>query len=90
MSASNPQLIVLFCIIGAAGSVTIAYAISRLYGKNSEDDTAPHTLRNAYDQQRVYMRDVRIHNRMLAEQEAMEGRRGKRPGHFVTEIPSHA
>ena len=90
MSASNPQLVVLFCIIGAAGSVTIAYAVSRLYGKNSEDDTAPRTLRNAYDQQRVYMRDVRMHNRMLAEREAMEGRRGKRPGHFGTEVPSYA
>jgi hypothetical protein len=31
-----------------------------------------------------------MHNRMLAEQEAMEGRRGKRPAHFVTEIPSYA
>jgi hypothetical protein len=90
MSASNPQLIVLYCIIGAAGSVTIAYAVSRLYGKNSEDDTAPRTLRNAHDQQRVYMRDVRMHNRMLVEQEAMEGRRGKRPGHTMTEISSYA
>jgi hypothetical protein len=86
MSASNPQLDVLICIIGAAGYVTNAYAISRLYGKNSEDDTAPHTL---HDQQRAYMRDVRMHNRMLAEQEAMEGRRGKRPGHFVTEAPNY-
>jgi hypothetical protein len=90
MSASNPQLIVLYCIIGAAGSVTIAYAVSRLYGKNSEDDTAPRTLRNAHDQQRVYMRDVRMHNRMLVEQEAMEGRPGKRPGHTMTEISSYA
>jgi hypothetical protein len=86
MSASSPQLVVLFCIIGAAGSVTIAYAIWRLYGKNSEDNTTPYKVN---DQQRVYMRDVRMHNRMLAEQEAMEGRRGKRPGHFATEVPSY-
>ena len=89
MSASSPQLIVLYCIIGAAGCITIAYVVSRLCGKNSEDATAPHTLRNAYDQQRVYMRDVRMHNRMLAEQEAMEGRRVQRPGHFATEVPSY-
>jgi hypothetical protein len=79
MSASNPQLIVFFCILGAAGSVTIGFAVSRLFGRNSEDDTSPHTLRNGDDAQRVYMRDVRLQNRMFAEQEARWA--AKRPGY---------
>ena len=74
MSASDPGLIVLFCILGAAGSVTVGFAITRLFGRNSEDDTAPKTVRSAHDDQRVYMRDVRIQNRMAAERDAMEGR----------------
>jgi uncharacterized membrane protein YraQ (UPF0718 family) len=83
MSASNPQLIVLYCIIGAAASVTIGFAVSRLFGRNSEDETAPNTMRKAHDSQRVYMRDVRM-------QDAMESRmadrmHGKRPGNVVTE-----
>lgn len=79
MSNSSSQLIVLYCILGAAASVTIGFAISRLYGRNQEEDTAVNTLRNPHDSQRVYMRDVRMHNRMDAEYEA--GRwHGKRPG----------
>ena len=93
MSASNPQLIVLFCIIGAAGSVTIGFAISRLFGRNSEDDTAPSTMRKPLDDQTIYMREVRMHNRTSAEQEAMAGRygdrRGKRPDNVVTEASSY-
>jgi hypothetical protein len=90
MSASNPQLIVLYCIIGAAASVTIGFAVSRLFGRNSEDETAPNTMRKAHDSQRVYMRDVRMQNRIFAEQDAMESRmadrmHGKRPGNVVTE-----
>jgi hypothetical protein len=75
MSTSSPQLIVLFCILGAAGSVTIGFAVSRLWGRNSEDDTAPKTImRDAHDDQRTYMRDVRMLNRVNAEQEAAEAR----------------
>lgn len=94
MSASNPQLIVLFCIIGAASSVTIGFAVSRLFGRNSEDDTAPNTMRRAYDEQILYMRDVRIQNRMLAEQEARGGRSAdryaKRPGEIVNEVARYS
>lgn len=94
MSASNPQLIVLFCIIGTASSVTIGFAVSRLFGRNSEDDTAPNTMRRAYDEQRLYMRDVRIQNRMLAEQEAMGSRSAdryaKRPGEIVNEVARYS
>ena len=84
MSASNPQLIVLYCIIGAAASVTLGFAVTRLFGRNSEEETAPKTVRNAHDDQRVYMRDVRMLNRMFAEQEAMDRGQyaaGGRQGH---------
>jgi hypothetical protein len=81
MSATSPQLVVLYCIIGAAASVTIGYSVSRLFGRNEEDATASNTLRRAHDAQRLHMRDVRMQNRLFAEQEAMSGTPGKMPRH---------
>lgn len=81
MSTTSPQLIVLYCIIGAAASVIIGYSVSRLLGHNEEDATASNTLRRAHDAQRLYMRDVQMQNRLLAEQEAMSGMPGKMPRH---------
>lgn len=86
MSASSPQLIVLYCIIGAAASVTIGYSISRLFGHNEEDATASNTLRRAHDAQRIYMRDVRMQNRLFAEQEAMSVAHGKISRHVGFDV----
>ena len=62
-SVNSPQIIVLFVIIGAAGAVTIAYAIARFFIKQDDRPLNPHDVP---PEQAQYMRDVRERERNRA------------------------
>jgi hypothetical protein len=69
-SVNSPQIIVLFVIIGAAGAVTIAYAIARFFIKEEGRPLNPHDVPV---EQAEYMRQVREMGRNWAWEDAYGG-----------------
>ena len=69
-SVSSPQIIVLFVILGAAGAVTVAYAIARFFIREEGAPLNPHDVPV---EQAEYMRQVRERGRAWAWEEAYGG-----------------
>jgi len=64
MSDALPDpVVVLLCILGAAGSVTIGYAVQRMFRKADFEYADFNTTNPA---QEAYMREVRMRNQSMA------------------------
>jgi len=75
----NPNVIVLFCIIGAGALVVLGYAATRHFSSRTEDDDT-NDFRKRRDDQTDYMRQVRMQNISWAEMEARVPRSGLKGG----------
>jgi hypothetical protein len=64
------NLIILFCILGAAALVLVGFAFQRLFGKGDAETPFNQQL----PQQEAYMRDVRMRNQRWAFAEARPSR----------------
>lgn len=75
MGSLSPEIVVLICIVGAAATATIGFAIHRLFSKESSQEDY-FNQRSA--EQEAYMREVRQRTQMRA---FSDSRFGQHSGH---------
>jgi hypothetical protein len=62
MSGLSPNIVVLICIVAAAATVVMGFAVQKVWGKADDDVTFHHQN----PQQMAYMREVRERNQVAA------------------------